>query len=182
MDGGTKEVLLDPALEDAPVPREVLLEPAVEPAEAVEFDPPDELELDEESESGKGGTAVPGDEALESGVAGAGEEALESGVEAAGLDAAGLEEPDSDAELEAASPAPGMRLLILLGRYCFSFCMSADNIVVISALKFVSSADLALPPESPDSMPAAALPDAVPAPVVVTSADGGEDLADGFDA
>lgn len=193
-DGGTKEVVFDPALEgdpapndvlfdpaDEPEPKDVLLEPADEPPRVVLLLPADELALGDESESGKGGTAAPGEEALESGVAGAGEEELESGVAGAGeeelesgvagpgeealesgVDAAGLDGLESGAGLASSAPAPGRRLLMLLGSDALSFSMSDANI------------DFALPPRSPESMPLMPLPLAAPEPSPGPSADGGE--------
>lgn len=167
-DGGTREVLLDPAPKDVLLepadepPKVVELDPAAEPPRVVEFEPADELALGlgEESESGKGGTAVPGEEALESGVAGAGDEELESGVAGtgdeefeSGMDAAGLDELDSGAGLASPASAPGRRLLMLLGSRLLSFSMSDDNI------------DWKIP---------GLLPDAVPALVPELPADGGE--------
>ncbi|KAE9964442.1 hypothetical protein BLS_008363 [Venturia inaequalis] len=203
-DGGTKEVLFDPALEADPALEDVLFELAVEPAAVVELDPADELVLGEESESGKGGTAAPGEEALESGLAGAGEEAFESGLAGAGeealesglagageeeldagVDAPGLDELESAAGLDPSPPAPGSRLLMLLGSISFSFARSNDNMdwkADVMPAPLDASGDLALPPRSPDSIPVAPLPDAVPAPVPGLSADGGEASVEGGDA
>lgn len=212
-DGGTKEVPFVPALEgdpapndvlfdpaDEPEPKDVLLEPTEEPPRIVLLLPADELALGDESESGKGGTAAPGEEELESGVAGAGEEELESGVAGpgeealesgvagpgeealeSGVDAAGLDELEPGAGLASSAAAPGIRLLMMLGSNPLSFSMSDDNIDLnpdmMSAL-LDASGDFALPPRNPDSMPLMPLPLAVPAPSPGMSADGGEASVD----
>ncbi|QDS69423.1 hypothetical protein FKW77_005246 [Venturia effusa] len=205
-DGGTREVLFEPApLAVEPAPKEVLFESAVKPPKDVEldpvvelprdveFEPAEELALGAESESGNGGTVAPGDDALESGAAGAGEEELESGVDAAGLDAlesgaagageeelesgvdaAGLDELDAGAELASSLPAPGKRLLRLLGSNPFSLSMSEDTNDLTSATRPVLSDSPALPPSSPENTPPMPPPAALPAPAPGLSAEGEE--------